>query len=125
VTRRGSAWTAIALLGALLAAGAALAQRPAAKETPYALIFGTAYGPDDRPVYGARVHVRRIDGKKVRGGEDLVSDHQGEFALRVPAEKAEYTVRAELKYGKRKLAAETKVHVNFDERVDIGLHLNE
>jgi len=125
VIRRGQAWAAIAALGALLAAGSALAQRPAAKETPYALIFGTAYGPDDRPVYGARVQVRRIDGKKVKGGDELVSDHQGEFALRVPAENADYTIRAELKDGKRRLGAEIKVHVNFDERVDIGLHLSE
>lgn len=122
MTRRDRAWAALC---ALLVAGAAFAQKTGPKEKPYALIFGTVYGPDDRPVYGARVHVRRIDSKKVKGGDDLVSDHQGEFALRVPAEKADYTIRAELKDGKRRLAAETKAHVNFDERVDIGLHLTE
>jgi len=122
---RGLNWTAMAALVVLLIAATALAQKPAPKGAPYALIFGTVYGPDDRPVYAASVQVRRSDGKKVKQGDELMSDHQGEFALRVPAEKADYIIRAELKDGKRKLAAESQVHVNFDERVDIGLHLTE
>ncbi len=125
MTARRPAWVATAALLVLLAAGAALAQKPTAKEPPYALIFGTVYGPDDRPVYGARVQVRRSDGQKVKRGDELMSDHQGEFALRVPAGKADYIIRAEWKDGKRRLAAETKVHVDFDERVDVGLHLRE
>ena len=124
MVRRGT-WKAMAVLVVLLAAGAALADKPAPKEPPYALIFGTVYGPDDRPAYAASVQVRRSDGKKVKRGGELMSDHQGEFALRVPAEKADYIIRAELKDGKRKLAAESEVHVNFDERVDVGLHLKE
>lgn len=116
-------WAAALALAAPLAPAPLLADKPPSKEPPYALIFGTVYGPDDRPVYAASVRVRRSDGKKVKGGDDLMSDHQGEFALRVPAEKADYVVRAELKAGKRRLAAESKVHINFDERVDIGLHL--
>lgn len=119
------AWAAVAALVALLAAGTARAQDPAPKQPPYALIFGTVYGPDDRLVYAASVQVRRSDGKKVKRGDELRSDHQGEFALRVPAGKADYIIRAEWKDGKRRLAAETKVHVDFDERVDVGLHLKE
>ncbi len=122
---RGPARATAAALIVLLTCGVALAQTPAAKYPPYALIFGTVYGPDDRPAYAARVQVRRSDGKKVKRGDELISDHQGEFALRVPAEKADYIVRAELKQGKRRLAAESKVHINFDERVDLGLHLKE
>lgn len=125
----------VVFLSALLAAGMAAdqqtpppppqssSQQP--KSKPYALIFGTVYGPDDRPLYGAEVRIRLADGKKVRGGDDLMSDHQGEFALRVPAEKADYVVRAAAKVKKRKLKAEVKVQVDFDERVDIGLHLSE
>jgi hypothetical protein len=124
VTLRHGGWAA-AFFCALLAAAAALAQQPARQGKPYALIFGTVYAPGDRPAYGAQVRVRRTDGKKLKGGEDLVSDHQGEFALRVPAEPADYVVRATAREGKRRLGAETKVHVNFDERVDISLHLTE
>ena len=92
---------------------------------PYALIFGTVYAPDDTPVYGATVHIQRADGRKVKNGE-LRSDHHGEFALRVPPGEADYLVRAELKSGnKKKLTAESKVHVSNDERVDVGLHLRE
>ncbi len=123
--RRRLRWVAMASFCALAAAWTALAQQPAHPEKPYALIFGTVYGPDDRPAYGVQVQIRRADGKKVKRGDDLVSDHQGEFALRVPAQPADYVVRASARQGKRKLAAETKVHVNFDERVDVSLHLTE
>jgi hypothetical protein len=99
-------------------------QQPNPKEKPYALIFGTVYGPDDRPFYAARVQVRRADGRKLKGG-DLNSDHQGEFALRVPAGEADYMVHATARVGKRKLSADSKVHVHSDERMDVGLHLTE
>lgn len=130
--RGGRLRLATALSCILLAAGA-LAQQPSPEQStntqpktkPYALIFGTVYGPDDRPVYGAKVQIRRADGKKVKGGEELMSDRRGEFALRVAAESADYVVRAAAKAGKHKLSAETKVHITFDERIDIGLHLTE
>ena len=109
----------------ILACGSALSQQPAHTEKPYALILGTVYGPDDRPFYGAQVRVRGADGHKVKRGDDLVSDHQGEFALRVPAGTAEYVIRAAAQQGKRKLGAETRVHIKFDERVDVSLHLTE
>ncbi len=123
--RRPPAWGALVSCYVLLAVGAALAQQPAHPQKAYALIFGTVYGPDDRPAYGVQVQIRRADGRKVRRGDDLVSDHQGEFALRVPAEPADYVVRATARDGKRKLSAEGKVHIDFDERADISLHLTE
>ncbi len=121
---------ALLVFCALLAGAAGSAQETSTpqkptKEKPYALIFGTVFSPDDRPAYGARVQIRYADGRKVKGGETLTSDHQGEFALRVPAAPADYVVRAVAKTGKRKLSGETKVHINFDERADIGLHLTE
>jgi hypothetical protein len=94
---------------------------------PYALIFGTVWGPDDRPVFGIVVKIRRVTDKKPKW--EVYSDHSGEFAQRVPAGKADYVVWADLKGVKTKdgqslhLAEEVPVHVEYDERVDIGLHL--
>jgi hypothetical protein len=94
---------------------------------PYALIFGTIWGPDDRPVYGVKVLIRRSSDKKPKW--DLYSDHHGEFALRVAAGKEDYIVGADLKGVKTQdghpahLVEEVPVHVEYDERVDIGLHL--
>jgi hypothetical protein len=96
-------------------------------DDPYALIFGTVWGPDDRPVYGILVKIRRSQDKKAKW--QLSSDHHGEFAQRVPAGEADYVVWADLKGVKTTdgkhlhLANEVPVHVDNDERVDIGLHL--
>lgn len=97
------------------------------KEKPYALIFGTVWGPDNRPVYGVRVFIRRADKKKPQW--ELMSNRMGEFAQRVPAGTADYIIWADPKGYKsldgRKLdpGDEAKVHVDNDERVDTGLHL--
>jgi hypothetical protein len=94
---------------------------------PYALIFGTVWGPDDHPVYGVTVKIRRASDKKPSW--ELHSDHHGEFALRVAAGKNDYVVGADLKGVKTQdghpvhLVEEVPVHVEYDERVDIGLHL--
>ena len=93
----------------------------------YALIFGTVWGPDDHPLYGVKVKIRRARDKKPRW--ELTSNHVGEFAQRVPASKADYLVWADVKGVKTKdghplhLAEQVPVHVEYDERVDIGLHL--
>lgn len=95
---------------------------------PYALIVGTVWGPDDRPVYGVRVKIRRTQDKKAKW--ELSSDHHGEFAQRLPAGEADYIVWADLKGvktadGKRlQLVKEVPVHVDNEERQDIGLHLS-
>jgi hypothetical protein len=94
---------------------------------PYALIFGTVWGPDNRPVYGVKVLIRRDSDKKPKW--ELYSDHRGEFAQRVLAGKNDYVVGANLKGIKTEggrplhLAEEVPVHIEYDERVDIGLHL--
>lgn len=94
---------------------------------PYALIFGTVWGPNDRPVYGVRVKIRRADQKKPKW--ELYSNHQGEFAQRLPAGKADYIVWADLKGFKSMSGKELSpgeqvtVHIEADERQDIGLHL--
>ena len=95
-------------------------------QEPYAVIFGTVWGPDDRPVYGVKIKIRRQQEKKVRW--ELYSDHNGEFAQRVPAGKQDYVVWADAKSSKAQNGRpmqgdEVAVHVDDDERVDTGLHL--
>lgn len=94
---------------------------------PYALIYGTVFGPDGHSVYGVRIRIRPAREKKTRW--QLYSDHSGEFAQRVPAGQADYVVWADLKGFKspegKKLQAgsEVTVHIQNDERADISLHL--
>ena len=107
----------------------------AEKQKPYALIFGTAFGPDDRPVYGAKITVHPKD--KKHPSWEFMSDHRGEFAARVPPGPRDYVVHGEAEYapvgadGKpekskaRKLRGEKSVHVDNVERLDIGLKLEE
>jgi len=94
---------------------------------PYALIFGTVWGPDNRPVYGVPVKIRRVPDKKPSW--ELISDHSGEFAQRVPAGKADYVLSTDPKGVKTTdgqrlhLAEQVTIHVEYDERIDTGLHL--
>ena len=116
-----------ALVPRVLPAASASPAKKLKPTDPYALIFGTVWGPDNRPVYGINVKIRRVPDKKPKW--QLSSDHAGEFAQRVPAGKADYVVWADLKGVKTtdghrlRLAEEVAVHVEYDERVDIGLHL--
>ena len=109
--------------GSDLAAGSLLSPQNR-HDKPYALIFGTVWGPDDHPVYGVTVKIRRDNEKKARW--ELYSDHNGEFAQHVPPGKQDYVIWAD-RYksvsGKRLQAEAVKVHVDADERVDMGLHL--
>jgi hypothetical protein len=106
--------------------GAALAGR---KPEKYALIFGTVWGPDDHPLYGVKVKIRRADQKKAHW--ELYSDHNGEFAQRVPPGPSDYLVWADLKAYKSLSGkelhqpGEVKVHIDNDERQDVGLHLRQ
>ena len=114
----------LGLVGVLLPRRVHAGQDP---RKPYALIFGTVWGPDDRPIYGVHVKIRLADQKKAKW--ELYSDHQGEFAQRVPTGKADYIVWADLKGfkllngNKLQPGEEVTVHIEGDERQDIGLHL--
>jgi hypothetical protein len=112
-------WLLIAALSLVPAAASASDVYPQKKtnEKPYAVIFGTVWGPDDKPLYGVKVKIRRENEKKTRW--EAYSDHHGEFAVRVPAGKAEYIAWADVKGNKSRVT----IHVEFDERVDTGLHL--
>lgn len=112
----------------LLTSERAFAREPEhPKKKSYALIFGTVFDPDGRTVFGVRVKMRRANEKKVRW--ELYSDHSGEFAQRVPAGKQDYVIWADLKDYKQlsgkhlKAGTEVTVHIENDERADIGLHL--
>lgn len=120
------------LIALLLRAGTAIAVRPAPaaekkSEKPYALVFGTVWSPQNHPLYGVKVEIRRAGDKKPHW--ELYSDHNGEFAQRVPAGRADYLVRANLrgyKYSKNnglRQGTEVTVHIENDERTDVGLHL--
>lgn len=105
------------------------------KEKPYALIFGTAFGPNDRPLYGVKITIRPQ--KKKHPSWDLISDHRGEFAQRVPPGPGDYVIHGEAEYApmsedgkpqlskKMRLKGDTKVHVENEERLDISVHLTE
>lgn len=97
------------------------------KEKPYALIAGTVWGPDDRPVYGVTVKIRRAKDKKPKW--EVYSDHHGEFAQRVPPGESDYILTADLRHVKTadgkplRLVQEVTVHIYGEEREDTGLHL--
>ena len=103
------------------------AQKPKVK--PYALIAGTVWGPDDRPVYGVTVKIRRANDKAKKVRWEVYSDHMGEFAQRVPAGESDYILWADLKGFKPadgkslRLVHEVTVHIYNEEREDTGLHL--
>jgi hypothetical protein len=98
------------------------------KPKPYALIFGTVWDPSGHPLYGVKVKIRRADEKRARW--ELYSNHTGEFAQRLPVGKADYIVWADVKGYKLpsgrplKPSPEVTVHIDNDERSDIGLHLD-
>lgn len=93
----------------------------------YALIFGTVWGPDDRPVDGITVKIRRAEDRKARW--EVYSNRLGEFEQRVPVGRRDYVIWADLrgykslKYKHLRPGPEVTVHIESNERVDTGLHL--
>ena len=128
--RRLAPVLSLLLLAAATCGPASADKKP---EKHYGLIYGTVFGPDQHTFYGAKVKIQRADKK----GEhwELYSDHQGEFAQRVPPGPTDYVVTAEAevemklpgeKHSKKaKLHGEAKVHIEQEERVDISVHLTE
>ena len=107
----------------MVAASSAMARADSKSHArdPYALLFGTVFGPNDRPLYGVKVKIRRADQKRPKW--ELVSNHEGEFAQRVPAGKADYIISVDAKTPKGEPKPELTVHVDNDERKDFVLHL--
>src|ERR1041385_3874180 len=61
----------------------------------YARIFGTVWGPDDRPVAGVTVKIRRMRDKRARW--EVHSNRRGEFEQLLPPGKQDYLIWADLK----------------------------
>ena len=93
-----------------------------AAKKDYALIYGTVWGPNNHTVAGVPITIRRTSDKKPRW--ELVSDARGEFAQRVPPGGQDYIVQANIKMPKGEPKPEVTVHIDDDERKDIGIHLS-
>lgn len=122
--RQTAAVAASVLLLLFMAAGAgsdSVAQSAQAAKKDYALIYGTVWGPGDHPVAGIPIKIRRVGDKKAKW--DLISDRNGEFAQRVPAGGQDYVIQAEVKTPKGQAKPETTVHIDDNERKDVGIHL--
>src|SRR5262249_3438831 len=95
-------------------------------EKAYGLIFGTAYGPDDRPLYGVKITIR-AEGRKHTSWQ-LLLDYRGEFAQRVFFGPGDYLVQGEAEYApaggngkpqtskKKKLGGKIRVNIEGRER---------
>ena len=96
---------------------------PQAARRDYALIFGTVWGPDDQPVAGVPVTIRRASDKKPKW--ELVSDGRGEFAQRMPVGTQDYILQANIKTPKGQPKPEVRVHIDNNERENVSLHLSQ
>ena len=111
----------------LLTTDATSEARKGPKPVKTALIFGTVWGADDRPLAGIVVKIRRAGEKKARW--EARSNRRGEFDQEVPSGKQDYVIWAETKGFKlpdgRRLqpSPEVTVHIESNERADTGLHL--
>jgi hypothetical protein len=115
------------LLILIISASAHAGEKLSAKNT--AVIFGTVWSPDDRPVYGVTVKIRRARDKAKHARWEVYSNHLGEFEQVVPGGKETYILWADTKGfktadGKRlQPGPEVTVEVEDKERVDTGVHL--
>jgi len=93
---------------------------------PYAVIFCTVWDPDSHPVYGVHIQLRRVGEKKYRWEAYPTT---GRTRLSGASGKVDYELAADPKSlkalkGKGLINREpVKVHVEYDEQVDTGLHL--
>jgi hypothetical protein len=126
----GSRWLRIFSCFAVLliiSVAAQAGQQLTAKNS--AVIFGTVWGPDDRPVYGVTVKIRRARDKAKHARWEVYSNHLGEFEQLVPAGKETYIIWADTRgfktaEGKRlQPGPEVTIEIEGNERVDTGVHL--
>ncbi len=113
------------LLGSPLAVArnASPAQNTHPTKNDYALIYGTVWGPENHPVAGVPIKIRRASDKKAKW--EQVSDHSGEFAQRLPVGKMDYIVEADIKMPKGQPKPQAQVHIDDNERQDISIHLTK
>jgi hypothetical protein len=95
----------------------------------YALIFGTVWGPDDVPVPGMKVKIRKAEDKDGKARWEVYSNSRGEFEQRLPVGKQEYIIWADVRGYKSsdgkhlQPGPEVRVTIQNNERADTGLHL--
>jgi hypothetical protein len=89
----------------------------------YALIYGTVWSAGGHPVSGIPIKIRRAADKKPKW--ELISDRSGEFAQRVPAGAQDYIIQADVKTPNGQPKPEVTVHIDDNERKDVGIHLNQ
>ncbi len=89
----------------------------------YALIYGTVWNSGGHPVGDIPIKIRRASDKKFKW--ELVSDNRGEFAQRVPAGAQDYVIQADVKTPKGQPKPEVTVHIDDNERKDVGIHLSK
>jgi hypothetical protein len=100
------------------APGAVAADKKKSRVVREAVLFGTVFQESGFLLRGARVVVYNADRPKDR--KEAVTDIQGEFAVRVPAGKAIYTVEVSAPgFVTEKKTAE----ITGDERVDMTFRL--
>src|SRR5580698_7187983 len=75
----------------------------------YALIYGTVWGPDDRPLAGIPIKIRPASAKKTKW--EMVSNSTGEFAQRVPAGRQDYVIEADIKTPKGQPKPQVTAHI--------------
>jgi hypothetical protein len=109
--------------GVLQAALSPQSSNSATAKKDYALIYGTVWGPDNHTVAGVPISIRRASDKKPKW--ELVADGRGEFAQRVPVGAQDYIVQANIKTPKGEPKPEVAVHIDDNERKDIGIHLTK
>ncbi len=109
--------------GALWSAPLNFLPQSTAANKDYALIFGTVWGPDSRPVPGIPIRIRRASEKKFRW--EQISNHTGEFAQRVPVGAQDYVIQADINTPKGTPKPEVTIHIDDNERKDVGIHLTE
>ena len=114
--------SSVALIAAPLPSSDPAPQKNTASKD-YALIVGTVWGADDRPLAGVPVTIRCATGKKAKW--ELVSNQRGEFAQRVPPGRQDYVIQADIKTAKGQPKPEITVQIEDNERKDVGLHLKQ
>jgi hypothetical protein len=106
-----------------IARNATPAQSPNSNKNDYALIYGTVWGPDNHPVAGIPIKIRRTSDKRAKW--EQTSDRSGEFAQRVPVGKMDYVVEADIKMPKGQPKPQVQAHIDDNEREDVSLHLTK
>ena len=110
---------AVVVTFCLLVPGVARAEKRKSKAVAQAVLAGSVFREDGFLLRGARVLVTNLDRPKEK--KETTTDVQGEFAVRVPAGKARYSIEV----SSDGFRSEKKtVEIAGDERVDLTFHLS-